>query len=238
MVKSCFVEAVKRVRSPSGAHMIHESIALIQSVFSSYGAWGFFLLGIAEEVLFFIPSALLFLALGFFAISPSFTVSEAALYAFGPIAFAGAIGVTCGAFVMYVLAYYGGKPLIIRFGRCIGVKWYEIEQAHGFFSRGFADEIILIVLRALPIFPISVISLVCGVIRIRPLVFAITTFLGSFVRIGGLSLLGWYVEREFLLYAQKIAYFEELTLIAGVCVVFAFLYIHARKRRITLHRSE
>lgn len=209
--------------------MINENIALIHYIFSLYGAWGFFLLGFAEEVVFFIPSTVLFLALGFFAIHPLFTVSQAFGYAFGPIAFAGSAGVTLGAFCMYVLAYFGGKPFIFRFGRYVGVTWIEVENARRFFSRGYADDVLLVILRAVPIFPISVISIACGALRIRPLSFIVTTFAGSLVRIGGLSLLGWFAGREFFVYAQRIAFLEQIIVVLGTSALLVFICIRLRK---------
>ena len=205
--------------------MIHESTVLIQSLLSAYGAWAFFLLGFMEEIFFFIPSGLLFLAMGFFAISAAWPASQAAVYAFGPVAFAGALGVTAGAFIMYALAYYGGKPLIVRFGRYMGVRWEEIEKLNRFFGRGSADELVLVALRAIPVFPISVVSLLSGAVRIRPFVFIVTTFTGTIIRVGSLSLFGWYAGREFSFYAEKIALFEQ-----AVVVVLIFLFIRLKRR--------
>ena len=210
--------------------MIHESTVLIQSLLSAYGAWAFFLLGFMEEIFFFIPSGLLFLAMGFFAISAAWPASQAAVYAFGPVAFAGALGVTAGAFIMYALAYYGGKPLIVRFGRYMGVRWEEIEKLNRFFGRGYTDELVLVALRAIPVFPISVVSLLSGAVRIRPFVFIVTTFTGTIIRVGSLSLFGWYAGREFSFYAEKIALFEQVVVVAAVVAVLIFLFIRLKRR--------
>ncbi len=212
--------------------MIHESTVLIQSLLSAYGAWAFFLLGFMEEVFFFIPSGLLFLAMGFFAISAAWPASQAAVYAFGPVAFAGALGVTIGASIMYALAYWGGKPLILKFGKYCGVRWEEIEKMQRFFGRGYADELVLAALRAIPIFPISVVSLLCGAVRIRPAVFAVTTFIGTVFRIGSLSLFGWYAGREFSFYAEKIAIFEQVFVGVTVIAVVLFLFFRINNRKL------
>lgn len=210
--------------------MISESTALIQSLLSAYGAWAFLLLGFLEEVFFLIPSGLLFLALGFFAIDAAWPVSQAAAYAFGPVAFAGSLGVTAGASVMYALAYWGGKPLILKFGRYAGVRWEEIEKLNRFFGRGYADELVLVFLRAIPVFPISVVSLLCGTIRIRPISFVVTTFAGTVFRVGSLSLFGWYVGREFSLYAEKIAFFEQVVVVAAAVAVLVYFFSRLKKR--------
>ncbi len=209
--------------------MISESTAIIQSLLSAYGAWAFLLLGFMEEVFFFIPSGLLFLALGFFAVDAAWTAPQAAAYAFGPVAFAGALGVTAGALLMYALAYWGGKPLIVRFGKYMGVRWDEVEKLNRFFGRGYADELVLVFLRAIPVFPISVVSILCGVVRIRPLVFGVTTFAGTVFRVGSLSMFGWYAGREFSFYAEKIALFENVIIIAAIFIII-FFFFRRRKR--------
>ena len=65
--------------------------------------------------------------------------------------------------------------------------------------------------------------------RIRPLIFAITTFVGTFFRIGSLSFFGWYVGREFSFYAEKIALFEQIIIIAAAIFFIAF-FVTRRKR--------
>ena len=189
-----------------------------------------------EEIFFFIPSSLLFLAMGFFGISAALAPHAALLFAFGPIALAGACGVLLGAFIMYGFAYWGGKPFILKFGKYCGVRWEEVKNLHRFFDRGYADEVVLTVLRAIPIFPISVVSLLCGAVRIRPLAFAITTFVGTLFRVGSLALFGWYVGREFSFYAEKIALFEQIVIIvAGFFAFYAVLRIRRRKKLPTTH---
>ena len=210
--------------------MIHQSIAVIESFLATYGVGAFFLLGFFEEIIFIIPSAFLFLAMGFLGISASLSPQIAFAFAFGPVAFAGAFGVLFGASFMYALSYWGGKPLIERFGKYFGVRWNEIEKMNRFFEMGYTDELVFLVLRAIPIFPISVVSIVSGVMRIHPLVFAITTFVGTFFRIGSLSFFGWYVGREFSFYAEKIALFEQIIMIAAVVICIVF-FVARRKRR-------
>ena len=212
--------------------MIQETTVFIQSFLVSYGTWAFFLLGFMEEVFFFIPSGLLFLAIGFFAIDAAAPFGSALAQAFGPIAFAGSFGVLFGASIMYALAYWGGKPLILKFGKYCGVRWEEIEKMQRFFGRGYADELVLAALRAIPIFPISVVSLLCGAVRIRPAVFAVTTFIGTVFRIGSLSLFGWYAGREFSFYAEKIAIFEQVFVGVTVIAVVLFLFFRINNRKL------
>jgi membrane protein DedA with SNARE-associated domain len=211
--------------------MMKESVVLIQSLLSSYGVWAFFFLGVFEEVAFVIPSGLLFLAMGFFGIATLSSPTRAAFLAFGPGALMGALGVTLGAFFMYGAAYWGGRPLIERFGKYVGIQWGEVERIQRFFERGYADEVVLVVLRAIPLFPISVVSVLCGTARVRMGVFAATTFLGTFFRIGILSFAGWAVGREFMMYAEKIAIAEQVFVVLAVTGLVAFLVMRRKKKR-------
>ncbi len=131
---------------------------------------------------------------------------------------------------MYGIAYWGGRPLIERFGGRFGFAWGDVERLHRMFGKGYADEVVLIFMRAIPIFPISVVSVLCGIMRIRPVVFSLTTLIGSFVRIGSMSLIGWYVGKGYAQLAGHLAVFERY----GVLLLFAllaFLVVHSLRRR-------
>jgi uncharacterized membrane protein YdjX (TVP38/TMEM64 family) len=105
----------------------------------------------------------------------------------------------------------------------MGARWENIEKTKRFLGRGYADEIILIGLRAAPIFPISVVSVLCGAVRMRPITFIITTFIGTVIRIGTLALFGWYAGHEYALYAARIAMFEQIVLAAALAAVIFFI---------------
>lgn len=194
--------------------------ALLVTV-QSYGVFAPFVLGIFEEIFFFIPSPLMFLAMGVILIPSGIGWGAALGLSFGQIALSAACGVVLGAGAMYALAYFGGKPAIVSFGRYVGVTWSDTERVGRFFGRGYADEAVLVALRAVPIFPISVISIFCGLIRIRPVAFLITTLIGSFIRIGTLLFAGWWAGREYALLAGHIVSFEKV----GAFMIVALLLV-------------
>lgn len=203
----------------------------------AYGVLAPFVLGVFEEIFFFIPSPLMFLAMGIVLIPPGTPWGAAFILSFGQIAVPATCGVVLGAGIMYALAYFGGKPAIDSFGRYFGVKWSDTERVGRFFGKGYADEAVLVVLRAVPVFPISVVSVFCGLIRIRPAVFFATTAIGSFVRIGALAFAGWYAGKEYSLIAGHIASFERIGAVIVVAML-AFLYLRLRSRRVTAPKSE
>lgn len=48
---------------------------------------------------------------------------------------AGLAGGMVGAVIGYGIAYYGGRPLIERYGRYIGIRRHELDRAEDWFSR-------------------------------------------------------------------------------------------------------
>ncbi len=211
------------------------SLEALRDILVAYGLFAPFFLGVAEEVLFFIPSALLFLAMGLVLISSNASFGAALAAAFGQIALPAAFGVTIGAGLMYAVAYFGGKPAIARFGRYVGIRWDDVARVGRFFGAGYTDEAVLVALRAIPIFPISIVSAFCGLVRVPTGPFFGTTFIGSFIRVGALSLFGWYVGREYAAYAEQIARFEGYFAVAFLICVAGFLLAHFKKKR---HRQE
>lgn len=214
------------------------SLEALQATIRAYGAFAPFMLGVFEEVFFFIPSPLMFLAMGIVLIPAGVSWSTALTFSFGQIAVPATFGVVLGAGLMYAFAYFGGKPAILSFGRYFGVTWGDTEKMGRFFGRGYADGVVLVSLRAIPIFPISVVSIFCGLIRIRPAVFFVTTFFGSFIRIGTLSFAGWYAGHRYALIAGQIASLEKIGAIA-VFALLVFLYLRFRSRSaVTAPKSE
>src|SRR5260370_37447391 len=59
------------------------------------------------------------------------------------VATAGAIGCNLGSELAYIIGYFGGRPLVMKFGRLIRLSEHEIDFAHHFFGR-YATTTILI----------------------------------------------------------------------------------------------
>ncbi len=66
------------------------------------------------------------------------------------IGLVGSVAATLGSLAHYALGYYGGKPLIERFGKYLGISWEEIEIFSGRI-RGEREWWGLFLSRALPI---------------------------------------------------------------------------------------
>ena len=206
--------------------MIDNYFHVIEGFLAVYGLWAVFYLGVIEEVLFFIPTSILFVVAGFFVIDPRLNFFSALFYSLFVVALPAAIGVLVSGLIIYAIVYWGGKKTIKRYGHQVGVAWNDIEKLNVKFGKGHLDEAALLFLRIVPIFPIGIVSIFCGLIRYNRWDFIWITFFGSLLRLWGLSLLGWYLGREYLKYAVKIAAFERYLALGFLIIVLIVLLYH------------
>src|SRR3989338_1339431 len=63
-----------------------------------------------------------------------FLVQEGRFSLFG-LAMAGAVGSVIGSAFIYAIAYFGGRPLIYKYGHWVLVTHHDLELAENFFKR-------------------------------------------------------------------------------------------------------
>lgn len=156
------------------------------------GALSVILGGLIEQVIVPIPSPLIPMAAGFLLI-PKSVFSLAVLWnIFLKAALPFAIGSTIGSTMVYLVAWYGGKWLVDKFHRWFGFDWEDIEALEEkYFNGKSTDELLIFIFRAIPMVPSSLISAVCGAIRIKAWSYYPFTFLGLLVRGMVLGFVGW-----------------------------------------------
>jgi len=103
-------------------------------------------------------------------------------------AFCGALGNLIGSWVAYAVGAWGGRPLLLRYGRYFLITRHEVEQADRWFAR-YGDRAVLIS-RVLPVIR-TFISLPAGIARMNLWRFSILTFVGSFPWSLGLAWAGY-----------------------------------------------
>ncbi len=211
--------------------MINEFIATIRQFSLDYGPIGIFIAAILEQVIAIIPSALVLMAAGVFLL-------EGVIFSIGGlgslffiIVVPAALGTTIGSLFVYGLVYWGGKPIILRWGRFLGITWQEIERVEKKFTKGRGDAWLLFGLRAMPIIPGTAINIVCGLVRLELKKYMVFTFLGTLVRAFILSFIGWQVGNLYQIIAQHIAQAEKIVLVVGLAVFSAFIFYKRAKKR-------
>lgn len=103
-------------------------------------------------------------------------------------AFCGALGNLIGSLAAYAVGAWGGRPLLLRYGRYFLISRHEVEQAERWFAR-YGDRAVFIS-RVLPVIR-TFISLPAGIARMNIWRFSILTFVGSFPWSLGLAWAGF-----------------------------------------------
>lgn len=89
---------------------------------------------------------------------------------------AGTIGATAGALVAYAIGYWGGRPVLLRWGRIFGLTAADLDRTEAFFAKhGAAASLIG---RLLPVVR-SLVSFGAGLGRMPVIPFTLYTILGS-----------------------------------------------------------
>jgi len=197
-------------------------IWILISWVTALGPVGVFFGVMIETFIAPIPSPLVPMAAGFiltFGLPPL----EAILVIIFSVMLIGAIAATIGSFFGYGIAYFGGYPIIERYGKYLGTSIEEIEYMRKNMEASSRDEIYLFTARVVPIIPLSVVSLLYGALRADTKRFALFTFLGALPRYLILGLLGWVIGVGWQNLAEMIDLFE--TLILVLLIVFLVVFI-------------
>src|SRR5947209_2118543 len=189
--------------------------ALIIAIISGAGYGGIVLLMAIESACIPLPSEIIMPFSGYL-------VSQGRFGLFW-VATAGAIGCNLGSALAYVIGYYGGPPLVRKFGRLLWLTEHELEISHRFFERW--GNITVFVARLLPVVR-TFIALPAGVARMPQLRFHLYTFLGSWPWCLGLAYLGMKAGEH---WDYLRSYFHRFdAVIAAAIVIIAFLFIRSR----------
>ncbi len=210
--------------------MLESLIIYIQNIIVTYGAWGVFVATIIEEFVAPIPSPLIPLSAGFFLLPDDYTFSLAVVASLTQIALPVSIGVSLGSSVVYAFGYFGGKPAIDYIGRWIGLHWESVERTQARMRQGRTDEVVLFILRLLPIVPGVGISGFCGLIRYPYPTFLVITGIGSFLRAFCLGLVGWQVGEVYATYATAISRFEKYIFLSLLLLGMITVVIYSVRR--------
>jgi membrane protein DedA with SNARE-associated domain len=89
---------------------------------------------------------------------------------------AGTVGATAGALVAYTIGYFGGRPIIERWGRYLGIAPADLDRTEEFFERHGAKAAFFG--RMIPVIR-SLVSFAAGVAGMPIVPFVVWTALGS-----------------------------------------------------------
>ncbi len=191
----------------------------VLDVIGALGYLGLALLLIAENLFPPIPSEVVLPLAGFL-------VGRGDLSLWGAL-FAATFGSVAGALILYGMGRWGGRPLVLRYGKWLRVDEKGLRTAEGWF-RQYGDWVVLGA-RVVPVAR-SIVSIPAGTMEMPVLRFTVLTTVGSAVwnaiLIGAGVILGenWQVVERWM------GSYSNVVLIAGAVAVGLFLvWRHVRR---------
>src|SRR4030042_5137684 len=197
----------------------------------AHGQLAVFIGVMIEQIIVPIPSPLIIMGAGALLIPPQFSIPHAFLQILWIIVLPGAVASTLGSYIGYTISYYGGEALVVRFQRFLGVDWNQMENVEKRF-RGKKEALSIFFSRAIPVFPISLVSIFAGLLRVPVRPFTFYTFLGSMFRCLFLGFVGWWIGATYEKVATRLDSVEtiiSILMLIVMGVVLGYLYYRFRK---------
>jgi len=211
--------------------LVSEITQWIMELMRAHGQLSVFIGVIIEQIIVPIPSPMIIMGAGAILISPELSIPNAFLQILWIIVLPGTIASTLGSYIGYLVSYYGGKALVVRYQRFLGVDWKEIENLEKRFQ-GKKEALSIFFSRAIPVFPISLVSIFAGLLRVPVRPFTFYTFLGSMFRCLFLGFVGWWIGATYEKVATRLDSVETIISILMLIVmggVLGYLYYKFRK---------
>ncbi len=102
------------------------------------------------------------------------------------------IAKTVSSYIIYFAADKLEDLVVGKLGKYIGLSHKLIEQIGSFLTGTWIDDLLMIIARALPFIPTSLVSAGAGVIKYNKRSFIVTTFLGVMIRNAFYLWVGYY----------------------------------------------
>ena len=216
-----------------GCPLFSEITDWIMELMRANGQLSVFIGVMIEQIIVPIPSPLIIMGAGAILVPPGLSIPNAFLQIFWTIVLPGSIASTLGSYIGYMISYYGGKALVLRFQRLLGVDWEEIGNLEKRFQ-GKKEAIAIFFSRAIPVFPISLVSIFAGLLRVPLKPFTVYTFFGSIFRCFFLAFVGWWIGATYEKVATRLnsaETFVSILMLIGMVGVLAYLYYKLRKKK-------
>lgn len=191
----------------------------IKSLIAATGYGGIVLLMGIESACIPLPSELIMPFAGYL-------VFEGTMKLFW-VATAGAIGCNLGSLVAYEIGFYGGRPLVERYGRWILLGSPELDWADRFFARW--GYLAVFFARLMPVVR-TFIALPAGIARMPRGRFHIYTFLGSWPWCLALAWFGMKLGENWRTLGKYFHKFDAVILIVLVGGLAVFVWKHWQNR--------
>jgi membrane protein DedA with SNARE-associated domain len=188
------------------------------AVISSLGYTGIMVLMAIESACIPLPSEVIMPFSGYLVYTGRFQLLW--------VATIGALGCNLGSLLAYEIGYYGGRPLVERYGSYIWLSRRELDLADHFFTRWGSATVFFS--RLLPVIR-TFIALPAGVARMPRFRFHVYTFLGSWPWCLGLAWIGVKLGERWDSDPRLKMWFHRFdALIVGVILIGAIWFLWSR----------
>ncbi len=197
------------------------------NIISSIGYPGIFGLMLLEGLLFPIPSEVV-MAFGGYLIWAGQLSGIWVFPAFFILLMAGTIGNLAGALIAYEIGYYGGKPLIVKFGKYVMLDEATVDHVQRWFHR--YGSISVFGTRLVPIFR-TFISIPAGIGKMDWRLFTILTFIGSLIWDTMLIYFGYTLGSNWQNILTVFDQYQYIAVAAIIVLIIAFVYVKLTGRK-------
>ena len=198
--------------------MLHDMVHWLVETIGTLGYPGIFILMAIESSVIPFPSEVVMPPAGYLVQQGRMDAWLAVL--------AGGLGSLAGALANYYGALYLGRPLLLQYGRYIGLAEAKLEKAEQFFKKH--GEISTFVGRLLPVIR-QLISVPAGLARMNLARFAFYTTLGASIWCAVLAWIGYVIGDNQHLIAQMSR--KAIFWAVGGCLVILASYVYIHRRR-------
>jgi membrane protein DedA with SNARE-associated domain len=202
---------------------------LVTQIYEAVGYVGVAIWVAIESVIIPIPSELVLPFAGFLVgTSTALEPITGQPWNFALTVIAGTVGSVLGAWIAYAIGYFGGRPLIIRWGRYLFFDEADLHRTEAFFVKyGVAASLVG---RVVPVIR-SLVSFAAGVGKMPLVPFTIYTIIGSAVWVTFLVGLGVALGGNWNEIGAWLKRSEYVVLAALAVAVVAFVVWKLRARR-------
>lgn len=166
---------------------MHDLLIIWMGWVESWGYWGVILLMAMESSILPVPSEVVVPPAAIMATLPGSDMS------FWGVVLAGTVGSYVGSVIMYLMALWVGRPVVLRFGKYFFMPPHKVETAERFMNKYSTAGIFFS--RFLPVIR-HLISIPAGLARVHFGMFSLTTLSGSAIWCAVLAWFGDKVGKE------------------------------------------
>jgi membrane protein DedA with SNARE-associated domain len=176
---------------------------------------------VIEEVIVPIPSPIIPMAAGALIIRAE-TLLPALVEIFFRVVIPASVASVISSYFVYGIAYFGGKPVLEKWGKYLDVSWEEAQELEEKFVGG-NEKYYVALFRAVPVVPLSLISGSAGLFRVDWKTYGIWSFIGMIPRNFVLAFIGWYARDGFMTIANQIDTLSTAVLVIAAALAAGFI---------------